>query len=181
MIFSYSTFIQELRHNPEKRDLIDMYERHVGPLGQRSIQNQFIGNVEQFGTGEVWYTELVRPFAPFAEYSVPAELIDDFDWGLLSQLGAASLSSRISFRWVDNHIHMLVTVQNGPTDVERDISTLWGFQVLRLFEIWIEENISLCTLCHENTSELEGICAAKIKSLEEWNSELERTKFLEVG
>jgi len=155
---NYRQLISELRNNPAKRESILSYEKHVELIGTKPLIQ------------ERWYLELVKPFQPLhADILVPIELQTDFDWDLLMQLSAASFSSEVLFEQQNGDIHLVLKVQSGDQTVIKKLDELWSFQVLRLFEIFIDEQINLCTLCHENTEERDAIFKHKNKILKRWD------------
>ena len=84
-LFDFDQLIEELKNNEnkDKKDVIEQYEKHFGPIGGQTIQDQ------------VWYKEYVSKFQT-VEYTVPFSSKDDFDYGLLCQLAAASFSSEVA-------------------------------------------------------------------------------------
>jgi len=160
MLFNYSQFIDSLRNDPIKRQCIERYERHIEPIGLKSLQE------------ELWFVELVKCFSPVENFLYPSELQDDFDWKLLVQLGAASISSELGFVRPDQDIHLLIRVTSGDETVIKKVHELWDFQILRLFEIYVEEQINLCGLSHEDEEERKAIYKVKEFFLEKWNSRI---------
>ena len=79
MLFNFSMFIQDLRENPEKKEVVEKYEKFFGEI---------TGDV----VDQLWYTEYCKTFSACA-YLVPEELAKDFDWQLLMILVASSFSS----------------------------------------------------------------------------------------
>ena len=79
MFFDFEEFISELREHPEKKEIIEKYEKLVEPIGNNPKDMR-------------WYKEYVSKFETI-QYLVPDELKEDFDWDFLMQLVAASFSS----------------------------------------------------------------------------------------
>lgn len=185
MIFRYREFLGELKESEDTRNILEEYEEYVGPIGQKPIENIIDEDgAEIRGSGETWYRELVRPFPKLKDYEVPQELIGDFDWGMLSQLVASSLSSKVdliaSKDEESNQINIRVKIQveSGEKYIEKFMDKLWGFQVRRLLEIYIKENIQNCINCHKRATEREAIYRSKRKELEYWKRQLKLMEFL---
>src|SRR5580700_2236643 len=111
---------------------------------------------------QLWYKEYVSLFSPLS-YMIPEEIKEDFAWNMLVQLVAASFSSDGVF---DHHTEsgqpeFVISVQSGDQVVVKKVSELWGFQVLRLFEIYIEEQMNLEILIHEDEKEKDAILAQR--------------------
>jgi hypothetical protein len=52
---------------------------------------------------------------------------------------------------------LYIAVKSGDQSVVKTISELWSFQILRLYEIYIEEQMNLHALRKEEESEKEAI------------------------
>lgn len=72
MLFDFQAFVEELREKPEKKQIVEKYEKLFGAI-QGDIKDQ------------IWYTEYLTKFEPLP-YEIPEELKDDFDRDLLEQL-----------------------------------------------------------------------------------------------
>lgn len=156
MLFDFQAYIAELREKDEKKETVEKYEKFYG-----TVQ----GNIED----QLWYKEYVSQFPPMG-YLVPEEIKDDFDRKLLIQLVAASFSSDGVF---DNQSgkdqpDFVISVQSGDQVVVKKVSELWGFQILRLFEIYIEEQMNLQILIAEDEKEKEAIMAQRESRQNRW-------------
>jgi hypothetical protein len=79
MLFNFQKFVQDLRDNPEKKEVVEKFEKFYGDI---------VGDIKD----QNWYTEYVAKF-PSVGYLVPDELEPDFDRVLLMELVGASFSS----------------------------------------------------------------------------------------
>ena len=134
MLFDFHSFVEDLRQKPEKKKVVDGYEKLYGPISG-SIQDQirYIGYVAQFQS---------------FPYLVPEELEEDFDRNLLIKLVASSFSSDgvLEGTSAEGLKELIISVKAGEQFVVKKVSELWSFQVLRLYEIYIEEQMNLQTL-----------------------------------
>ncbi|HMT01252.1 MAG TPA: hypothetical protein PKD96_03670 [Candidatus Absconditabacterales bacterium] len=142
MLFNLTAYIEELREKEEKKETVLKYEKFFGPIE---------GNISD----QIWYKEYVQQFETVA-YKVPTELQTDFDRKLLMQLVAASYSSEGT---LDTQVtegeeyDFLITVASGDKVVVKKVSELRGFQILRLYEIYVEEQMNLQVLIAEDDAE----------------------------
>lgn len=156
MLFNFQTFIAELRENAEKKEVIEKYEKFFWPIE---------GNI----TDQIWFKEYVS-LAPTITYAVPEELQQDFDWQLLMQLVASSFSSDglIDTQTDQEQPDFVISVQSGDQVVVKKISELWWFQILRLYEIYAEEQMNLQILIAEDEKEKEAILAQRQSRIARW-------------
>lgn len=153
MLFDFQKFIEELRNNPEKKEVIEKYEKAFWPI-------------EGGLTDQHWFTDYIDKFTP-VEYKTPVELVDDFDWKLLMQLVAGSFSSDGKFATKDEDGNELetpdfvISVSSWDQVVVKKVSELRWFQVLRLYEIYAEEQMNLEILIKEDEKEKEAIDAQR--------------------
>lgn len=141
MLYDYSQHIKEMQHDTEKRErILDEYTGHYGSQEGMDIHDT------------KFYKDYLEKFeVPFL-LAVPQSIEDDFDWDLLTKLVVGSLSSEYDLvldeDWKKKpkgkpKAHIYITVKNDKQTLTKDIEELWGFQVIRLFEIYVEEQMSL--------------------------------------
>ncbi len=144
MLFDFNAFIQELRENPEKKETIEKYEKIVWTIS---------GNIKD----QIWFTEYLIKFNA-TKYLVPEELERDFDWDLLQQLVLWSFSSDYELKVEkDKTPELYIAVKSGDQSVVKKVSELRSFQIQRLYEIYIEEQINLHILKQEDENEKNAI------------------------
>jgi len=131
MLFDFNAFIGELRENPEKKEIIEKYEAALWPISW-SLKDQ------------IRYTQYLINFKP-QEYLVPDELQNDFDRDLLQQLVIWSFSSDYELKKEDENQkpELYIAVKSGDQSIVKKVSELWSFQIQRLYEIYIEEQLNL--------------------------------------
>ena len=149
MLFNFSMFVQELKENPEKKEVVEKYEKLFGEIS---------GEV----TDQLWYKEYTSLFGSLG-YLVPDELAKDFDREMLMQLVASSFSSDGLLEVVEGKElpEFVISVQSGDQVVVKKVSELRGFQVLRLYEIYCEEQMNLQILIAEDENEKNAILAQR--------------------
>ncbi len=157
MLFDFQAFVEELREKAEKKQIVEKYEQFIGPI-QGDIKDQD------------WYTEYLSKFSP-VEYNIPEELKDDFDRDLLQQLVIGSFSSDYELKKEEGKAlkELYIAVKSGDQSVVKTISELRSFQILRLYEIYIEEQMNLHALQFEDENE-------KVAILWERESRIKRRK-----
>ncbi len=169
MLFNFQTFIADLRNNEEKKEVIEKFEKFYGPITWDTKDQN-------------WYKEYTSKFKTM-DYLVPDELKGDFDWPLLMELVASSFSSD---GLVDTNVvdegeegkpqildedvpEFVISVQSGEQVVVKKVSELRWFQILRLYEIYIEEQMNLQVLIAEDEKEKEAIIAQRESRMHRWN------------
>ena len=170
MLFDFQAYLMEMRDKAEKKETVEKYEKLYWPI---------TGDIKD----QLRYRDYVSTFAPMS-YLIPEELQDDFDWDLLVQLVAASFSSDGMFddtpeKWQPDFV---IAVQSGDQHVVKKVSELWWFQILRLYEIYVEEQMNLQILIAEDEKEKEAILAQRESRSNRWKliSEQENNKKLKV-
>lgn len=141
MLFDFQAFVEELREKPEKKQIVEKYEKLFWPI-QWNIKDQ------------IWYTEYLTKFEPLP-YETPEELKDDFDRDLLEQLVIGSFSSDYELKKEEkkSEKELYIAVKSGDQSVVKTVSELRSFQILRLYEIYIEEQMNLHSLKAEDENE----------------------------
>jgi HD superfamily phosphohydrolase len=117
------------------------------------------------------------------KYLTPDELKDDFDWDLLLQLVISSFSSDYELKAKDTDKKnednndelrdLYIAVKSGDQSVVKTVSELWSFQILRLYEIYIEEQMNLHALMSEDEKEKTAIQAEREMRLKKWEAVLD--------
>lgn len=145
MLFDFNAFIGELRENPEKKDIIEKYEAALWPISWWLKE-------------QIRYTQYLLNFKP-QSYLVPDELQNDFDRDILQQLVIWSFSSDYELKkenW-NNKPELYIAVKSGDQSIVKKVSELWSFQIQRLYEIYVEEQLNLEILRHDSEDEKTAI------------------------
>ncbi len=162
MLFDFPAFINELREKEDKKEIVEKYEKYFGKI-QWDIKDQ------------VWYTDYLSKF-PTQSYLTPEDLDDDFDWDILEKLVIGSFSSDYELKQdnKDGGWELYIAVKSGDQSIVKTVSELWSFQILRLYEIYIEEQMNLQILMNEESedgeSEKEALISEREVRLKKWNA-----------
>ena len=178
MLFDLQTLRRNMLDNPEKSEIITGYEKDVEPIaGKEEIQDL------------LFYKDYVAEFQPII-YRVPPELTDDFDWGLLLQLGAASFSTEVELQRCEDTdaegvglIDLRWVVTSGEQTVTKTMLELWGFQIIRLYDIFVEEQLNLARLMAESEREKAAILAQREACVEKWKAKMQahqEARFIDI-
>jgi len=163
MLFNLDAFLADLKENPEKKKVYEDYDKYIEPLSQIKSTKDM-----------KWYKEYSSEFRTI-NYLVPDELKNDFDWKLLCQLVGSSFSSDGLFEFTSKNAEaeFIIAVQSGGQTVVKKMSELWGFQILRLYEIYVEELMNLEVLMATDVKEKEAIVPHRKARKDRWNSIME--------
>ena len=162
MLFDFPAFINELREKEDKKEIVEKYEKYFGKI-QWDIKDQ------------IWYTDYLSKF-PTQAYLTPEDLDDDFDWDILQKLVIGSFSSDYELKQDDKDgwWELYIAVKSGDQSIVKTVSELWSFQILRLYEIYIEEQMNLQILMNEESedgeSEKEALITEREVRLKKWNA-----------
>jgi hypothetical protein len=143
-LFDYNEFIEELKENDDKKEIVEKYSKYYGPQEKVSIYET------------AFYKDYLSKFDIPFQLVVPEDIEEEFDWDLLTRLVVGSFSSNYDLLLDENSqqsppkVHLYIAVSRDETHVTKELSELWSFQVLRLFEIYIEEQMNLFSLKKEN-------------------------------
>ena len=165
MLFVFPAFIDELREKEDKKEIVEKYEKLFGKI-QGDIKEQ------------VWYKNYLSQF-PSQVYITPEDLDDDFDWDMLQKLVVGSFSSDYELKQQDKDswFELYIAVKSWDQSIVKTVSELWSFQILRLYEIYIEEQMNLQILMEwgewEEEWEKEALLAERQVRLKKWNAVLE--------
>lgn len=150
-LFDFQQFVEELRENEKKSEIINKFEEHYGSLQGKDLSEMpfYKDYLAKFEVDD----ELVQ------RLKVPDELIDEFDYRLLLILVAGSLSSNYSLEHCDDtdKERLKITVQSGDQSITKYLDDLWSFQIYRLFEIYVEEQMNMDILTSNSEEEKDAI------------------------
>lgn len=165
MLFDFQAFIEEMRTKEDKKEIAEKYEKHFGPI---------TGDV----TDQLRYKEYLINFK-YVNFILPDELEEEFDRKLLLKLVAGSFSSECLFekppkKETDEEqgpveeavptktiFDLTISVKSGDQSVIKKVSELWSFQIMRLYEIYIEEQMNLHILTAEDEKEKAAILSQR--------------------
>ena len=165
MLFDFPAFIEELREKEDKKEIVEKYEKLFWKI-QWDIKDQ------------IWYKDYLSKF-PTQSYLTPEDLDDDFDWDILEKLVIGSFSSDYELKQEgkDGDWELYIAVKSGDQSIVKTVSELWSFQILRLYEIYIEEQMNLQILMNEEDedweSEKEALISEREVRLKKWNAVLD--------
>ena len=165
MLFDFPAFIDELKDKEDKKEIVEKYEKHFWKI-QWDIKDQ------------IWYTDYLSKF-PTQSYLTPEDLDDDFDWDILEKLVVGSFSSDYEFKQEgkDGGWELYIAVKSWDQSIVKTVSELWSFQILRLYEIYIEEQMNLQILMEEEDEngewEREALISEREVRLKKWNAVLD--------
>ncbi len=165
MLFDFPAFVEELREKEDKKEIVEKYEKYFWKI-QWDIKNQ------------VWYTDYLSKF-PAQSYLTPEDLDDDFDWDILQKLVIWSFSSDYELKQDEksDSRELYIAVKSWDQSIVKTVSELWSFQILRLYEIYIEEQMNLQILMNEENeeweSEKEALISEREVRLKKWNAVLD--------
>lgn len=156
MLFNFLAFVEELREKEDKKQIVEKYE-------------SLFGTIEGSVSSQLWYKEYLSKF-PAMSYLIPEDLEQDFDWDLLQKLILGSFSSDYEFKAdaKKQGVELFLSVRGGDQTVVKTVSELWSFQVLRLYEIYVEEQMNYFILMHENEEDKGAILAEREMKLKKW-------------
>lgn len=161
MLFDFQAFVAELREKEDKKQIVEKYET-------------LFGEIKWWIYDQAWYTEYLSLF-PSLNYISPEELKDDFDWELLQRLVVGSFSSDYEIKDDKNKgwKELYIAVKSWDQSVVKTVSELRSFQVLRLYEIYVEEQMNLHALKAEDENEKNAIDQERWMRINRWKAVLD--------
>ncbi|MEY4936165.1 MAG: hypothetical protein RIS64_2524 [Bacteroidota bacterium] len=158
MMFDFQAYIATLREQPEKKGIVEKYEKHFGAI-EGDIKDQY------------WYKSYLFNF-DYVSYAVPTYLQDEFDWEALLKLVAGSFSTRSMLKFEATVPTFNIEVHSNESSIDKNIGELMSFQLIRLFEIYIEEAMNLQTFIETDEMERAAITRYRTIKINEWNLHL---------
>ena len=163
MLFDFPAFIEELKEKEDKKEIVEKYEKYFWKI-QGDIKDQ------------IWYTDYLSKFS-FQSYLTPEDLDDDFDWDMLQKLVVGSFSSDYELKQdnKDGWWELYIAVESWDQSIVKTVSELWSFQILRLYEIYIEEQMNLQILMNDKEEwwERDALISERQVRVKKWNAVLD--------
>jgi hypothetical protein len=157
-MFNFQAYIATLREQPDKKGIVEKYEKYYGPMN---------GDMRE----QYWYKSYLSNFE-YIPYAVPAYLQNEFDWEVLLKLVAGSFSTRSKLKFSEDVPTFNIEVHSMESAVDKNVGELFSFQIIRLFEIYIEEIINLQTFMESDENERIAINRFRAIKMNEWNVHL---------
>jgi len=169
MFFNYRAFIEEAEKKGES--FIADYKRCYGEQIYAPLKEQ------------PWYVDYAKKFDILQGYAVPASIEGNFDWDILQQITNSSFSSTVEIEpgSEPNQFEMTIWVENGGITVAKRVSELWIFQVHRLFEIYITEQMNLQYLIFTDKNEAAAIMQRRKVQLVGWSQKIKAKQIQDLG
>lgn len=137
LLFNFEEFISEMREKEDKKEIIESYEAIYWPIQ---------GDIYQ----QEWYKNYLANFE-YIPYHTPEEMAEDFDRNLLQKLilGSMSTNYELANNPETNIPDLLITISDENQSITKNLADLWSFQILRLYEIYVEDHMSTQTMFAE--------------------------------
>lgn len=169
-LFNFDDFIEELRNNEDKQEIIEKYENAFGSLeGKNYTDCPFYKDyISKFEIDE----DLMK------RIEVPDKLKYSFDYELLVRLVAASFSSEYKFEHLDETgtERLKIAVESSGQCIVRSLDELWSYQIWRLFVIYFEEQMNLDIHMSNTVKEREAIMFERVMHLKDFERAEARQK-----
>ena len=154
-LFQFDSFVKEALESKKHHDSIVNYGKTFESLENTTLEDT------------TFYKDYLSKFDISGfEIKPPENLEDEFDYELLVRLIVSSFSSdyvlSLDETWKDNpnvcaepltNVSVFVKTDSGSQN--KDLQELWSFQVLRLFEVYLIEQIDLAVLYAEEMEDEE--------------------------
>jgi len=165
-MFNFKEFIENLKDSEEKKDIVAKYEKLVETIP------------EKFEDTIIYKDYLSKFNVADLDLLYPDYIDEDFDWNLLIRLVISSFSSSYV---LDNDeetwkIELVINVSAGDKYIAKNLSELWGFQIARMYEIYIEEQMNLEILVHEDEKEKDIVLTQRSSNLDKWKLIVDNTQ-----
>lgn len=152
IVFDYDVFFKKMKNDPAKRETALRYELLFGSQDGLTVQDQ------------LFYKDYLSKFLMPFQVAIPFK--GDVDWGLLLSLIFGSFYTEYSMtleeEWKQNPevapmIDLAITVYYEGEGVCKKLDELFDLQILRLFEIYVDEQINTAIIRQEEGGGQESI------------------------
>lgn len=155
MLFDIKEYIDVLREMDDTREIIEKYEKNYWP---------FKWNLKE----EYFYLDYLDKFK-YIPYKIPSWFEEDFDWEVFLKLAAWSLSAKASLVKEWDEIELYISVEADQWKIVKKVSELWGFQIYRLHELFVEEILNYYVLLAEDENEWKELKKMMINKISNWD------------
>ena len=169
-LFNFHEFVKDMRKDKERNELLEEYEEFYGSIkGKNYTQLPF-------------YKEYLVKFEVDPglkkRLRVPEGVLTESDVVLFLRLAVASFSSTYVFEHLDkiDKERFKITCENDDTSITKKLDELWGFQIYRLFEIYMEEQMRLATEIKKSEFQAESIMKERAIRLKIYHNNLDDLK-----
>jgi len=165
-MFNFKEFIENLKDTDEKKDIVEKYEKLVEPI------------LEKFEDTIIYKDYLSKFNISDLDLLYPQYIDEEFDWNLLIRLIISSFSSSylLDFDQDTWKLELVINVSAQDKSIAKKLSELWGFQISRMYEIYIEEQMNLEILAHEDEKEKDIVLTQRTSNLDKWNLVIDNIK-----
>jgi len=168
MLFDIQDFFYSLKENQEKKEIYEKYNKLVENIDYIKSYKDLVIYKEYL---KKFNTEKLVKKLKLSEYIVE----DNFDWDFLLKLvfGSFSSDSDFIFDIKEENIKLFIKVESSNKKLKKYLDELWGFQIDRMYEIYMEEQMNLFILAKEDEEE-KNIVDKQQKERFEYFKEIEK-------
>ena len=136
-LFDFQGIIAELKENHSGEEI---WEKFIEGVDENSVIEDM-----PFYKDYLSKFDVERSFDGYNLAALEEELLSKDELFLLFRLVFSSFSSsyEILYDKQSNSIDLAISVKSGEQSITKTISELWSFQIIRLFEIYVNEQINL--------------------------------------
>lgn len=158
-LFNFFDIIEGLK---EKHNGEETFEKFIEDFDENSTIEDM-----PFYKHYVSKFDVERAFEGFNLSATEMEILSKDDLFLLFRLILASFSSSydILYDKQSHSIDLSISVTHGERSVTKTISELWSFQIIRLFEIYVNEQLDLGFIEDDDQEEAEQLKEERKKRL----------------
>ena len=158
-LFNFFDIIEGLK---EKHNGEETFEKFIEDFDENSTIEDM-----PFYKHYVSKFDVERAFEGFNLSATEMEILSKDDLFLLFRLILASFSSSydILYDKQSHSIDLSISVTHGERSVTKTVSELWSFQIIRLFEIYVNEQIDLGFIEDDDQEEAEQLKEERKKRL----------------
>ena len=179
MLFDFQSFIDELREKDDKKEVVEKYEKFywtiTGNIKDQHRYKEYLINFKYvpFKVPDevkdefdwVLLMQLVAwSFSSECLFEKPQNNVKESDEKINDKESADNTNhwSIDEQEWIDEIMYDLtISVKSGDQTVVKKVEELWSFQILRLYEIYIEEQMHLQILIKEDEKEWQAIISQR--------------------